>query len=220
MTSENWDIIDKMTEVFILLDKSGSMQATWKATTQGLSGFIDELKTIESKVFISIATFSTNYDLHVSHSDLNDLNLDSILSIDVSGMTALNDSIMKSVSDFDSILEKRNNTNNNKIFMIITDGFENASNIYTHADIHNEITKRKDKNKDNWKFMFLGANIDAVKTADIYGINKDSAIKFSQNNHGINNVFRCASDTVNNLRKNLCNEITFTDLQRSKSINP
>jgi len=99
--------------------------------------------------------------------------------------------------------------------MIITDGHENASQTYTTAQAQKEISKRK--KLMNWKFMFIGANIDAIKTADVYGICPESAIQYSQNCEGIRNVFGAASDSINHVRKGTRTNLTFTPLQRHTS---
>jgi uncharacterized protein YegL len=207
---------NKKTEVFILLDKSGSMGSTWNTTVEGIKVFIDELKTTEGEVFISLATFSDECTLNVEHVNLNNFDHNTVLEIKVAGMTALNDSIFNCLSKFEAILEKQLfPINNNVIFMIITDGHENASQTYTTVQVQKEISKRK--KLMNWKFMFIGANIDAIKTADVYGICPESAIQYSQNTKGIRNVFSAASDSINHVRKGTRTNLTFTPLQRHTS---
>jgi len=80
---------NKKTEVFILLDKSGSMGSTWNTTIDGIKGFIDELKTTEGEVFISLATFSDECTLNVEHVNLNNFDHNTLLEIKVAGMTAV-----------------------------------------------------------------------------------------------------------------------------------
>ena len=216
MQNTNSSSPPKDTEVFILLDKSGSMKETWNITVEGIKGFIEELKTTDGNVFISLATFSDECKLIINHKSLNDFNHDTISEVVVAGMTALDDSIINCLSTFEEILEKQLfTTNSNVIFMIITDGQENASQLCDRNYVQKEITKRKKLMK--WKFMFIGANINAIKTANVYGINQESAIQYSQNSKGISNVFGAASDSINQFRKGTRTNLSFTPLQRCSS---
>ena len=85
----------------------------------------------------------------------------------------------------------------NTLFIIITDGMENASHRYNDKDVKKMIEEKK---KKGWEFIFLSANIDAIETASTYGINKDMAAQYVNDSKGVTANFDALSDAIASVR--------------------
>lgn len=118
----------------------------------------------------------------------------------VRGSTALLDAVGKTILDVGYRMSIMNESDrpNKVIFVITTDGLENASREFTYVKV-NELIKHQQE-KYNWEFIFLGANIDAVKEADNLGISVGNAYNFKANHAGIADMFCCVCESVSEKR--------------------
>ena len=118
----------------------------------------------------------------------------------VRGCTALLDAVGYAIKHIESIhryIEKEN-VPDNTMFVITTDGMENASRCYKSSDIKEMIENKKEKN--GWEFIFIGANIDAVETARTYGISEDRAVNYHADSAGTHVVYEAVSEAVESVR--------------------
>ena len=172
------------TEIVFILDRSGSMSGLESDTIKGYNSMIKRQKKEEGKALITTVLFDNEYEL------LNDrIDINAIKSMDerdyyVRGTTALLDAIGKSIQ---KLVNVQKNTlpdykPNKVLFVITTDGLENASTIYSYNQIKSMITHQKEKY--NWEFIFLGANIDAIGEAKKFGINEDCAVNYHSDSQG------------------------------------
>ena len=160
-----------LTELVFILDKSGSMSGLEKDTIGGFNSLIEKQKKEEGRAIVSTVLF--NHEVEVIHDRVNleDITLLTDKEYCVSGCTALLDAMGETISN---VLTKQNRSKEDKpsktMFVITTDGMENSSKEYTYKAIKKMIEKVKKENE--WEFIFLGANIDAVSEASKFGISE------------------------------------------------
>lgn len=191
-----------LTELVFILDRSGSMSGLESDTIGGYNSMLSKQKEEEGEVIITTVLFDDEYEL--LHDRISIKGVDSITDKEyfVRGTTALLDAIGKTLNKIINV--QRNTAENEKaeniMFVIITDGMENSSYEYNYDKIKNMIEHQK--NKYGWEFIFLGANIDSVATAEHFGIDKDRAADYKADSKGTLLNYEVISDTVSSLRKN------------------
>lgn len=162
--------------VFILLDRSGSMYSHWNETLGSINGYIKELKKQKALSKATLAVFDDiSYELvrdSIKASDWQDI---SEKEADPRGLTPLYDSVVKMVANIENVRTKRNT------LVVITDGQENASKEATKDSAKAAIKKLEDKGFD---IVFLGANFDAMKDSGAIGISIDQTLNMTQQNYG------------------------------------
>jgi uncharacterized protein YegL len=191
-----------LTELVFILDRSGSMSGLESDTIGGYNALLNKQKAEQGEAIITTVLFDDHYEL------LHDrINLKGIATITdkeyfVRGSTALLDAIGKTIQKLVNV--QRHTAENEKaehvMIVITTDGMENASREYTYSKIREMIEHQKNKYK--WEFIFLGANMDAVETAERFGINADRAANFHADGEGTMLNYRVVSETVSTLRAN------------------
>lgn len=174
---------NKLTSIVLVIDRSGSMSSIEKATQDALEEFVNSQLEIDGDLLIDTVFFDDNYEERAVDVDPKVEKLD--LSLTPRGMTAMHDAIGRKITSFSEKLEKAESKPEVILFVIATDGLENASKEYT-AEINSKLIK--EKQKDGWNFTFIGANQDAVETAATLNISKDDAITFTASNTGIKSV--------------------------------
>jgi len=188
----------KVTEVVFILDRSGSMGGLESDTIGGFNSLINKQKEEDGKAYVTTVLFDDMYEVIHNRTNLKKIPKMTQKDYYVRGTTALLDSIgktIKLVSETQKIISEKSD---NVMFVIITDGMENASQEYTQEKIKKIIEKKKSKH--GWEFVFLGANIDAVKTARNIGISKDRAANYHADSEGINVSYAAVSETVKSYR--------------------
>lgn len=206
------------TEIVILLDRSGSMQSIGKATVEGFNTFLNEQKNADGEAFVTLVQFDDRYEMNYQSLPVKDAT-PLILGENFvpRGSTALIDAIGKTIEDL--------NTDRDVVFVIITDGEENASVTYKREAIMKMIETQTEA---GWKFLFLAANQDAIKAGGTIGIKGSNSINYSSTADSTINVFANVSQNMSKYRnskfsnlnldlKSLEGELDFTDEQRDKS---
>lgn len=186
---------DKITEVVLILDKSGSMAGKENDTIGGYNSFIEKQQKEEGDCFISTYLFSNKNKAISLHQRICDIDKMDDEIYTVGGCTAMLDAIGESIVDMDNYL--KNKEERNVIFVIITVGEENSSREYNYSNISNMIKKHKEM---NWKFMFLGANIDIDEMARKIGVDEKEVCSFSCTNKGVRNNFNAVDCAVLSFR--------------------
>ena len=121
----------------------------------------------------------------------------------VRGCTALIDAIGSAIHHIATIHKyaRREDVPEHTMFVIMTDGMENASRKYSSREVKRMIEKEKKKKKYGWEFLFIGANIDSVETAGHFGIGADRSANYHADGKGTAVVFEAVADTVSCMRK-------------------
>ena len=173
-----------LTEMVFILDKSGSMSGLEADTIGGFNGMIEKQKKEEGEALVSTVLFSD--ESHVIHDrvDLQKIEPMTDRHYYVGGCTALIDAIGGAIHHIGNVHKyaREEDRPEHTIFVITTDGMENASRHYTSDKVKSMVQRQKEKY--GWEFLFLGANIDAVETAARFGINEDRAVNFCNDAQG------------------------------------
>ena len=170
---------EKMDVVF-LLDRSGSMHGMEEDTIGGYNSYLDKVK--DKNAYITTVLFSDNYDMITERTPIKDVKKLTKETYNVRGCTALLDAIGKTINYIDS------KKSNKVLFVITTDGLENASTEYDHKKIQKLIKKHSD-----WEFIYLGADIDSYKEASSIGIAKNRTSNYKKDKKGTSKMFSCLS---------------------------
>jgi uncharacterized protein YegL len=170
-------------------------------TIGGYNSMLKKQKDIESECRITTVLFNNNYRLLHDRIDIKAVGEMTEKEYYVGGMTALLDAVGKTIHKIDNAQKHtaEDYRAEKVIFVIITDGLENASREYTAKKIKALIEKQKEKYA--WEFIFLGANIDAVETAESYGISADRAVDYLADSEGTELNFKVMSKAVASFRK-------------------
>ena len=175
----------KHLDLILVLDKSGSMYGLESDTIGGYNAMIAKEKDLDVDTKVTTVLFNNKVDILTDRSNINSLSDMTTKDYRVGGSTALLDAVgntIAKISDTPGIADKDHKV----IFVIITDGQENASTEYSKATIQKMIS---DKKAQGWDFIFLGANIDAASEAQNLGIDADHAVKYRNTSTGVQKNF-------------------------------
>ena len=188
-----------ITELVFILDRSGSMGGLEDDTIGGFNSMIEKQKQQEGECLVTTVLF--DHELLTLHdrvplADVRPLTREDYV---VRGCTALIDAIGCTVSKIEGIHRylRSEDVPANVMFVITTDGLENASKEYSSDQVKKMIEKHKES---GWEFLFIGANIDAVETAKHFGIAKDRAVNYHADKKGTSVVFNAVSKAVGAMR--------------------
>ena len=173
-----------LTEMVFILDKSGSMSGLEKDTIGGFNGMIERQKKAEGEALVSTVLFSDNSTVIHDRVVLSKIEPMTDRQYYVGGCTALIDAIGGAIHHIGNVHKyaREEDRPEHTIFVITTDGMENASRHYTSEEVKAMVKRQKEKY--GWEFLFLGANIDAVETASHFGIEEDRAVTFHNDAEG------------------------------------
>lgn len=191
-----------ITELVFILDKSGSMAGLEGDTIGGYNALIAKQKKAPGEVIVTTVLFDDQFELLHDRINLKGIRPISEKEYFVGGTTALLDAIGKSIH---KIINSQKHTAEEMradkvMFVITTDGMENASHEYTYEKINKAISFQKEKY--GWEFIFLGANIDAVETAAKFGIDEDRAVNYNPDSVGMQLNYKAINDVVCDIRAN------------------
>ena len=190
---------NNITEIVFILDRSGSMSGLEKDTIGGFNAMIEKQKKQDGKAYVSTVLF--DHESVVLHDRLPLEQIKPMTEDDytVRGCTALLDAIGGAVKHIGNIHKyaRPEDVPEHTMFVITTDGLENASRKYNSRDIKRLIESKKE---EGWEFLFIGANIDAIETANDYGISADRAVNYNADSQGTGVVFEAVSETVAEFR--------------------
>ena len=189
-----------LTEMVFILDKSGSMAGMEADTIGGFNAMIERQKSGEGKALVSTVLFSG--ESIVLHDRVDVRKVEPMTGNDyrVGGCTALIDAIGSAIRHIGNVHKyaREEDRPEHTIFVITTDGMENASRRYSSDEVKAMI--RKEKEKYGWEFLFLGANIDAVETAARFGISEDRAVDYHCDAEGTRLNYATVSEAVRTVR--------------------
>ncbi|MBR6185875.1 MAG: VWA domain-containing protein [Clostridia bacterium] len=193
---KNW------TELVFILDKSGSMAGLEKDTIGGFNGMIGRQKKMEGNALVSTVLFSNRSTVIHDRVDLRKIEPMTARDHFVGGSTALIDAIGGAIHHMGNVHKyiRQEDVPEHTVFVITTDGMENASRLYTSDQVKEMV--RRQKERYGWEFLFLGANIDAVETAARFGIAEDRAVTFHNDPVGQALNYAEVSAAVSSVRAN------------------
>ena len=193
---------NNLTELVFILDRSGSMQGLEEDTIGGFNAMIEKQKAEAGDCLVSTVLFDHESVVLHDRVPLADIRPMTRADYAVRGCTALIDALGCAIHHIGNVHKyaRPEDVPAHTMFVITTDGMENASHIYTSEKVKMMVSRQKEKY--GWEFLFLGANIDAVETAKHYGIGADRAVNFHADKQGVGVVYSAVADTVSCLRKN------------------
>lgn len=188
-----------LTEIISLLDRSGSMGGLEKETISGYNGFVEKQSRMDGEAIITTVLFDDKYEVLWNGIDIKEAKITE-KEYFVRGCTALLDAVGKTIIEVGARLSKTEEGDrpDKVIFVIITDGKENASREFTYEKV-NELIKHQ-KNKYNWEFVFLGANIDVEKEAENLGIPLKNTYRYVTTKAGLNDMYGILCEAVCEIR--------------------
>jgi uncharacterized protein YegL len=189
-----------LTELVFILDRSGSMSGLESDTISGYNELINKQKEDPSEAMVTTVLFDDEYELLHDRISLSGIELITDKEYFVRGSTALLDAVGKTISKIGNV--QRHTAEDQRaehvMFVITTDGMENASREYSYEKVRHMIERQK--SKYGWEFIFLGANIDAIATAERFGISKDRATNYNADSEGTMLNYEVISETVSCMR--------------------
>ncbi len=189
------------TELVFILDRSGSMSGLESDTIGGYNALLKEQRQVKGEATVTTVLFDDNYEL--LHDRINIKEIMPITEKDyyVRGCTALLDAIGYSIQKISNVekIKSEEYKADKVLFVITTDGMENASREFGYSKIKQMIQTQKEKY--GWEFIFLGANIDALSTAESFGISADMTANYHADSKGTKLNYKIMSNAVKNMRE-------------------
>lgn len=189
-----------LTELVFILDKSGSMGGLEADTIGGYNSLLNKQKAVLGDAVITTVLFDQAMTLLHDRIDLKAVSPISAKDYQVGGSTALLDAVGSTIDKIGNAIKHTDDAYRPEKVMvvIITDGEENASRFYGADRIRSMISHQKDKY--GWEFIFLGANMDAIQTANTYGIDPSRAQSYHCDKTGVNLNFEVMSEAITQVR--------------------
>jgi len=187
-------------ELVFILDRSGSMGGLQSDTIGGFNSMLKKQQKEQGNATVTTVLFDDKYEVLHDRIALDNINPITEHEYYVRGTTALLDAIGKTINKIHNVHKhiKSDAKANKVLFVIITDGLENASKEYSHAKIKSMVCDAKENH--SWEFIFLGANIDAISTAQDYGISPKNAANYHADAKGTEVSYAAVANAIIQLR--------------------
>ena len=189
-----------LTELVFILDRSGSMAGLESDTIGGYNGMLKKQKDTDGEVLVSTVLFDDRSEVLFDRVPLEKMPQMTDRDYYVRGCTALLDAVGGAVKHISNVHKyaREEDVPEKTIFVITTDGMENASREYDFKKVKKMVEERQEKY--GWEFIFLGANIDAIETAGRFGITADRAATYHSDTVGTALNYEVLSDAVSEMR--------------------
>ena len=189
-----------LTELVFILDRSGSMAGLEKDTIGGFNAMIEQQKTEAGEAYISTVLFDNYSEVIHDRVALSDVPKLTEKEYYVRGCTALLDAVGGAIHHIGNVHKyaRKEDVPEKTMFIITTDGYENASKRYDYDKVRKMIERQKEKY--GWEFLFLGANIDAAAEAKRFGISADRAVNYKCDEEGTALNYEVISEAVSSVR--------------------
>lgn len=191
---------NNVTEMVFILDRSGSMSGLEGDTIGGFNATVEKQKEIEGKAYVTTYLFDNVTETLHDRVPLEEIKPMTRNEYYVRGCTALLDAVGKAIEHIETIHKyiRPEDVPEHTVFVITTDGYENASQKFSAETVKKMVKEKTDK--CGWEFIFLGANIDAVQTASGLGIKADRAATYTASSEGVASTYDAMDDAIRCLR--------------------
>ena len=191
---------NNLTELVFILDRSGSMAGLESDTIGGFNAMLEKQKREEGDAYLSAVLFSNDSRVLYDRVGIRKVEPMTERQYFVGGCTALLDAIGDAVHHIANVHKyaREEDRPAKTVFVITTDGMENASRRYTYDAVKQLIERQRER--FGWEFLFLGANMDAVSTARRFGIREDRAVRYECDSAGTALNFDVVSETIGSVR--------------------
>lgn len=193
---------NNITELVFILDRSGSMSGLESDTIGGFNAMIEKQKKEDGEAYVSTVLFDNESSVLHDRLTLDKIPKMTARDYSVRGCTALVDAIGGAIHHIGNIHKyaRPEDVPAHTMFIITTDGQENASYKYSSDTVKKMIERQKEKY--GWEFLFIGANIDAVETAASFGIARNRAVNYHADSEGTQVLYETISAPISAMRKN------------------
>ncbi|MBO4468295.1 MAG: VWA domain-containing protein [Clostridia bacterium] len=187
---------NNVTELVFILDRSGSMAGLESDTIGGFNSLIEKQKKQDGECFVSTVIFDNDSEVIHDRVRLAEIKPMTDKEYYVRGCTALIDAIGGAIKHIANIHKyaRPEDVPEHTLFVITTDGQENASHKYSSDEVKKMVERRREK--FGWEFFFIGANIDSVETAKNFGISEDRAANYHADTEGTAHLYNAVSQAV------------------------
>ena len=189
-----------LTEIVFILDRSGSMAGLEDDTIGGFNSMIRKQKVEDGDALVSTVLFDNYTEVIHDRVDIQKIQPMTHNDYYVRGCTALLDAVGKAIHHIGNVHKyaREEDRPEKTLFVITTDGMENASREYSYDRVKKMI--QHEQEKYGWEFIFLGANIDAAREAARFGITEDRAVNYHADCQGTAVIYEAVSEAVCNVR--------------------
>ena len=206
---------NELTDITLVVDRSGSMDSIQSDAEGGINSFIKEQASLEGDALLTLIQFDTEYEFIHRGEPINSIPQYSLVP---RGMTALLDAVGRGINETGDRLAKMKEEDRPGlvVFVVMTDGLENSSKEFTKEQVRKLIEHQQ--SKYNWQFIFLGADQDAFSEAEAMGIQISGAAHFAKAK--VAATYKATSQNVGRMRQQAqqCEiiENAFTDEEREE----
>ena len=192
---------NNITELVFILDRSGSMAGFEADTIGGFNSTIEKQKKQDGKVYVSTVLFDNVSEVIHDRVDISEVKTMTEEDYNVRGCTALLDAVGGAIHHIGNIHKyaRPEDVPEHTVFIITTDGMENASHNYSRSRVREMIERQTEKY--GWEFIFLAANIDAEETAEDIGIRRERAVNYTQDEEGVKATYAVMCEAITSVRK-------------------
>lgn len=189
-----------LTEIVFILDRSGSMSGLEADTIGGFNSMIAKQKKESGEAYVSTILFDDQCEVLHDRIPMDQVPQMTEKEYYVRGCTALLDAVGGAIHHIGNVHKyaREEDRPEKTLFVITTDGMENASRHYSYEKVQAMI--KKEQEKYGWEFIFIGANIDAIQEAQRFGIRKERAVNYVHDEIGTEVVYRSVNTAVKALR--------------------
>ena len=201
------------TELVFIIDRSGSMAGLEADTIGGFNSMIEKQKKIDGKAYVSTVLFDNYSEVIHDRIDIKNVAPMTDKEYSVRGCTALLDAIGGAIHHIGNVHKyaRPEDVPEHTMFIITTDGMENASHDYSSDKVKEMI--RRQEEKHGWEFIFVAANIDAVETAERIGIRRERAANYAHDRDGTAALYFAMGEAVAAVRT--CKKLDDSDWRKS-----
>jgi uncharacterized protein YegL len=191
---------NNLTELVFILDRSGSMAGLETDTIGGFNAMVEKQKKEEGEAHLSAVLFSSESSVLYDRVDVRKVEPMTERQYFVGGCTALLDAIGSAVHHIANVHKyaREEDRPAKTVFVITTDGMENASSRFTYDEVKKLIERQREQY--GWEFLFLGANMDAVSAARRFGIREDRAVRYEPDRRGTALNYKVVGETISRVR--------------------
>ena len=192
---------NNITELVFILDRSGSMAPLVEDTVGGFNSMIEKQRKQDGECYVSTVLFANRSEVLHDRVRLSEIKPMTDKDYTAYGATALIDALGDAIHHIGNVHKyaRAEDVPARTVFIITTDGMENASHKYTSEQVKMMIERRKEMY--GWEFLFIGANIDAVETAARYGIDRNRAVNYNADKEGTQLVYESIASAVCDVRR-------------------
>ena len=189
-----------LTELVFILDKSGSMAGLERDTIGGFNSMIEKQRREAGEAYVSTVAFANESRVIHDRARLEEVEPLTRRDYTPGGCTALLDALGGAIRHIGNVHKyaRPEDVPERTVFVITTDGMENASHRYGRREVKAMVERQKERY--GWEFLFLGANMDAIAAAEDIGIRRDRAVKYVPDARGTELNYRVVSDTICRMR--------------------